>query len=259
MDPVELAQRLVAVPSVSGTSGQSDVLELLAETLSRTFALRRAESAGRLVALAALPYTVDRPLLLFTGHVDVVPVSDESRWARPPFSARLEEGRLWGRGASDMKAGIAGFVSALLSQADSHPKGAAGALFTTDEETGCQGALAAAALVTELPVALFVVAEPTDAVPFRGHKGVTWVRVRTEGVAAHGSTPELGVSAIRRLADLTRRAEALESPEWDTMNVGLISGGSAPNIVPVEAEATIDMRSSRVGVDLASWWREQPE
>jgi succinyl-diaminopimelate desuccinylase len=160
-----------------------------------------------------------------------------------------------------MKAGIAGFVSALIAHADSGSGAtdAVGALFTTDEETGSRGAAAAAALLQDLPVELIVVAEPTDGVPFRGHKGVTWIRIRTEGVAAHGSTPELGVSAIRRMFDLTRRGEELEAPDWDTMNVGLISGGSAPNIVPAEAEATIDLRTSTVGTDVVAWWREQPE
>jgi succinyl-diaminopimelate desuccinylase len=83
--------------------------------------------------------------------------------------------------------------------------------------------------------------------------------VRAAGVAAHGSAPHLGENAIRTLANVLERAHHVAEPAWDTMNVGLISGGSAPNIVPASAEAVVDLRTISRGADVAAWWRAQPE
>ncbi len=252
---VELAQRLVRIESPSHGAAQSDVLDLLADELRSTHELRTAELGGRAIALAAVPRSPSPSTLLFTGHVDVVPVVDAAKWAHPPFGAAVIGDRLWGRGSSDMKAGIAAIVAALRGE----PGARAAGLFTTDEETGCEGAAAAASLVADLEIGLIVVAEPTDGAPLRGHKGVTWITVATEGVAAHGSAPHLGDNAILSLGRLLERARTVVDPSWDTVNVGLIAGGSAPNVVPVEAHATIDLRSTEPGTDVVSWWRAQPE
>jgi succinyl-diaminopimelate desuccinylase len=252
---IEFAQRLVRIESFSRSSVQSEVLDLIAGRLQASHELRVTTRDGRPVALAALPRASARPLLVFSGHVDVVPVDDRAEWERDPFGGEISAGRLWGRGSSDMKSGIAAIVGALTS-----PSGhTAGALFTLDEEIGSEGAGTAGELLAGIEVGALVIAEPTDGIPLRGHKGVTWLRVRVAGVAAHGSAPHLGENAIRALANVLERAHHVVDPQWDTMNVGLISGGSAPNIVPASAAAVVDLRTTTPGSDVAAWWRAQPE
>jgi len=255
-DPVKLTRDLVAIPSVSDSVGEGRVLELLADRLDARYEVRTTSDHRGLRAVAVVPREVTAPLLVFSGHADVVPVGDESTWTRHPFEPEIADGKLWGRGGSDMKAGLAAAVTAL----ESAPAGAqVGALFTVEEETGSKGAALAGSLLDDITTGMLLVAEPTDGVAIRGHKGVTWVRVSAAGVAAHGSAPHLGSNAILTLAAVLERANALTDRPWETMNIGMVSGGTAPNIVPAHAEATIDMRTTVLGAGLVDWWQTQED
>lgn len=255
-DVVDLTRRLVRIPSVSGSPGESEVLELLAGRFDARYEVRTLAGAdGVLRAVAVVPAVRTGPLLVFTGHVDVVPTGDEHRWASPPFSGDLVAGRVLGRGTTDMKGGLAAIVAAL----DAAPAGSAvAALFTVEEETGSRGAAEAATLLDGLEARLLVVAEPTDGRVVRGHRGVTWLRVVTDGVAAHGSTPHLGRNAIAGLTRVLDRA-GREGVGWDTLNVGTIGGGTAVNVVPDRAWAQVDLRTTDPLADPSAWWREQPD
>lgn len=255
-DVVALTRQLVRIPSVSGSPGESEVLAHLAALLGDRYEVRTAVDAdGALRAVAAVPREPTGPLAVFTGHVDVVPTGDAALWAHPPFDADLVDGRVWGRGTTDMKGGVAAIVAAL----DAAPDGAAvGALFTVEEETGSRGAAEAATLLDGREARLLVVAEPTDGRVVRGHRGVTWLRVVTEGVAAHGSLPHLGRNAITGLTAVLDRA-ARSGTGWDTLNIGTISGGTAVNVVPDRAEAAVDLRTTTPGADPSAWWRAQPD
>jgi succinyl-diaminopimelate desuccinylase len=255
IDPVALTGDLIDVPSVSGTPGEGIVLDLLAERLADRFEIRSTRDDRGLRAVAAVPRDADAPLLVMSGHVDVVPVGDPGSWQRDPFSAQVDGDRMYGRGGSDMKAGLAAIAAALLSA----PAGSAvAAVFTVEEETGSLGAADAGSLLEGRPVDALLIAEPTDGRLLRGHKGVTWVRAHTDGIAAHGSTPHLGTNAVTRLARVLVEAESVDGP-WETMNVGMLSGGSAVNIVPATAAADIDMRTTAVGSDPGAWWRSHPD
>ncbi|MBF4582824.1 M20/M25/M40 family metallo-hydrolase [Curtobacterium sp. VKM Ac-2865] len=256
VDVVDLTQHLVRIPSVSGSPGEAAVLDVLSRLFDDRYAVRTlAGPDGSLRAVAVVPAVPNGPLLVFTGHVDVVPTGDEALWTHPPFSGDLAEGRVWGRGTTDMKGGVAAIVAAL----DGAPDGASvAALFTVEEETGSRGAAEAATLLDGLEARLLVVAEPTDGRVVRGHRGVTWLRVVTDGVAAHGSTPHLGRNAITGLTRVLDRA-ATEGTGWDTLNVGTIGGGTAVNVVPDRAWAQVDLRTADPLADPAAWWREQPD
>lgn len=255
-DVVDLTRRLVRIPSVSGSPGESDVLELLVGAFDDRYRIRTLRAPdGGLRAVAVVPAAPTGPLMVFTGHVDVVPTGDPDAWARPPFSGDLADGRVWGRGTTDMKGGVAAIVAAL----DVAPVGSdVAALFTVEEETGSRGAADAATLLDGLDTGLLVVAEPTDGRVVRGHRGVTWLRVVADGVAAHGSAPHLGRNAISGLTRVLDRAAA-EGTGWDTLNVGTIGGGTAVNIVPDHAWARVDLRTTDPLADPAAWWREQPD
>jgi succinyl-diaminopimelate desuccinylase len=257
VDVVDLTRRLVRIPSVSGSSGEAAALELLVERFddARYRVRTLAGPDGSLRAVAVVPAIDTGPLVVLTGHVDVVPTGDEALWAHPPFSGDLVDGRVWGRGTTDMKGGVAAIVAALDAAA---PGSAVAALFTVEEETGSRGAAEAATLLDGLEVGLLVVAEPTDGRVVRGHRGVTWLRVATDGVAAHGSTPHLGRNAITGLTRVLDRA-ATEGTGWDTLNVGTIGGGTAVNVVPDRAWAQVDLRTGDPLADPAAWWRGQPD
>jgi succinyl-diaminopimelate desuccinylase len=212
--------------------------------------------------LLRTPADPDRRRLLLACHVDTVPVPVPGAWQRDPFGADLEEGRVWGRGGSDMKAGVVAAVAALAA---ADPRTPAALLLTSDEEIGSRGAAAAAAAVAELPVGAVVVPEATGNQVVLGHKGALWLAVRTAGRAAHGSTPERGHNAVLDLAALLGRAAAGLPFRTDpflgteTWNPGVVSGGTVPNVVPDRAEVVVDMRTVAAGDDLLRWWREQPE
>jgi succinyl-diaminopimelate desuccinylase len=213
-------------------------------------------------ALLRTPTDPGRPQLLMACHVDTVPVPDPGLWQRAPFGGDVEDGRVWGRGSSDMKAGL---VAAAVALAATDPERPVALLLTSDEEIGSKGAAAAAAAVAEQSVGAVVVPEATGNKVVLGHKGALWLTVRTAGLAAHGSTPDRGRNAILELVGVLARARGalpLGSDPYlgtETWNCGLIAGGTVPNVVPDRAEAVIDMRTVADGAQLLSWWRDQPE
>lgn len=207
-----------------------------------------AEARTSLVAHIGL--TDGKPPLCFTGHIDVVPLGG-SPWTRDPFAGETDGDRLYGRGSTDMKGGIAAFVAAALALARDLARGP-GLLvvITAGEEVGCEGAkfLADRALLGR--AGAIVIAEPTANYPYIGHKGLAWYEVETTGVTAHGSMPELGDNAIVKMArvvdDLGRFRFPVESHEVmgrPTLNVGTIRGGLNTNSVPDRATITVDTRT----------------
>lgn len=189
--------------------------------------------------------------ICFTGHLDTVPLG-AAAWQGDPFQGEIDGGRIYGRGAADMKGGVAAMVMAGLRIAEMS-KGRAGItlVMTAGEETACEGAYYLASLKTALGSAgAVIVGEPTANLPALGHKGALWVQALTSGVTAHGSMPEKGINAIYRAARAISRLEAFEfdvaphpllgSP---TLNVGTINGGININSVPDQATIGIDIRT----------------
>ncbi|NMH92664.1 M20 family metallopeptidase [Pseudonocardia bannensis] len=190
----------------------------------------------------------DGPPLTLTGHLDTVP-ADPAGWRADPWAAERDGDRIVGRGASDMKSGVAAAVVAVAEHARRpHRCRGVQVVLTAGEETGCTGALRidAAALSGGGPL---LVAEPTGNTLVPAHKGAHWMRLGAVGRAAHGSAPELGDNAVVRLA---RAAVALhDHTGWPhderfgpvTANVGVLRGGVAPNVVPDTAELLLDVRT----------------
>ncbi|MDP9430359.1 MAG: M20/M25/M40 family metallo-hydrolase [Actinomycetota bacterium] len=266
LDLIALVRALVARPTVSGDAvAQRDALGTLTDVLLGS-APHLQVTGGRDPdhpwTLLRTPADPGRPQLLLACHVDTVPVTDPAGWQRDPFGADLDEGRVWGRGCSDMKAGVVAAAAALAAADRDTP---VALLLTSDEEIGSKGAAAAAAAVAELPVGAVIVPEATGNQVVLGHKGALWLAVRTAGRAAHGSTPERGHNAVLDLVALLGRAGGalpLRSDPFlgpETWNPGIVTGGTVPNVVPDRAEAVIDMRTVAPGEDLLTWWREQPE
>ena len=173
-------------------------------------------------------------------------------WSVDPFAGEIADGKLYGRGTTDMKSGVAAFVTSALHIADELTKGPGLVLvITAGEETGCEGAYHLAELGGALGDAgAIIVGEPTSNRPRIGHKGALWLKATTKGVAAHGSRPEDGDNAVYKAARAINqledfdfniaRHELLGKP---TLNVGTVHGGMNINSVPDLAEIGIDIRT----------------
>lgn len=250
--PVPLTQELVRIDTVNPTSPESRAAELLARLLEEGgFAVARHEFAPGRTSLVARHGPGLRAPLCLAGHVDTVPLG-AAPWTHDPFGGEIAGGKLYGRGASDMKSGVAAIVCAALDAARADPGVELAVVLVAGEETGCEGSAHLARTAGALGRAgALVVAEPTGNRPYVGHKGALWLEARTRGVTAHGSMPERGVNAIYRAARAVARLEGyrfavpadplLGSP---TLNVGTIRGGLNVNSVPDAAAFTVDVRTT---------------
>ena len=247
---VALTRELVAFDTINPPGRESACVEHLVRRLEAAgFACTlQPIGEGRANLLARIGRR-DAPGLVFTGHVDTVPLGAKP-WSAAPFG-EIKDGRLYGRGSSDMKSGIAAFVVAAVERAAALKDGPEVVLaITAGEETGCDGALAMAEAGVLPKAAALLVGEPTGNQPMIGHKGALWLKAETAGVTAHGSMPELGdnavykaARAIGRLADFdfnVARHPVLGPP---TLNVGKVSGGLNINSVPDRAEILVDVRT----------------
>jgi succinyl-diaminopimelate desuccinylase len=191
-----------------------------------------------------------KPPICFTGHMDTVPLG-AAPWKHDAFAGETDGDRVYGRGSTDMKSGIAAFVSAAVELAPLAARSPGITLvITAGEEIGCEGARYLADHRILDRAGALVVAEPTANYPYIGHKGLAWFEVETHGVTAHGSMPEVGDNAIVKMArvidDLGRFRFPLESHAVmgkPTLNVGTIRGGLNTNSVPDEACITVDTRT----------------
>lgn len=248
-----LAQKLIQFPSLNPPGAEKACIEYLAGLLSdggltvATFEF--APNRPSLIAKIAGSES-DEPLC-FTGHVDVVPLGAEI-WTTAPFAGSIRNGKLFGRGASDMKAGVAAFVVATLAQVENRTKFRRGVtlVITAGEETGCQGAFHLAQLGVLGSSALLIVAEPSSNSPIIAHKGSLRLSISARGRTAHSSMPELGDNAICKIVEWIRSLNAFQFnvPAHSllgktTASVTTIFGGQNINSVPDFAGFTVDFRT----------------
>ena len=192
-----------------------------------------------------------KPPLCLTGHLDVVPLGTR-KWSKDPFAGEANGDKLYGRGASDMKSGVAAILVAARAFAKKL-NGTPGIVLvlTAAEEGGCVGSRHLAALPKLMGKAgAIVVGEPTSNYPMVGHKGSIKFHATFPGVSAHGSMPQLGVNAIYKAAKAIAKLEEFqfgvqEHPVMGlpTMNVGTMEGGSGVNLVPDLATIGVDIRT----------------
>lgn len=251
LSALELARRLLAFDTINPPGSEAAPAQFLGGLLSAAgYRTRYFEfSPGRSTLLATLEGSGDRPIG-FTGHLDTVPLGSAA-WTHAPFAGVVEDGRLYGRGASDMKAAVAAMVVAALRQGGAGSRGAGIVLIiTAGEETSCEGARhLAASLDLAGMVGALVVGEPTSNQPVIAHKGCVRYRIAARGVSAHGSMPHEGVNAIHRIAEVVERLRSFDfgtAPHpllgTPTLNIGTVAGGSGINLVADSAELGVDVR-----------------
>lgn len=251
--PLALTQALLRFVTVNPPGNEHECARFVAGLLEaagyRTSL--HAFAPQRTSIIATLDGSGDALPLCFTGHLDVVPLG-QSAWQRDPFAGEVAGDKLYGRGSTDMKGGVAALVLAAQRLARL-PKRKAGLVLvlTAGEETACTGAR----FLADTPGVLgragaIVVGEPTSNQPLIGHRGVLWLRANTRGKTAHGSMPHEGDNAIHKAARAILRlqkfdcggAHPLLGPA--TYNVGTIAGGENINSVPDHASFTIDLRTT---------------
>jgi len=210
--------------------------------------------SGRSSIMGILRGNDEKPGLLLAGHGDTVPIGN-ANWQHQPFSAEIENKRLYGRGASDMKSGIAAmvFAAGALASLGIPLKGDLLVAVTAGEETDSLGAREVVKSAWIERTSCGLIAEPTDLNLLVAEKGALWVKLEAFGITAHGSMPSKGVNAVEFLAELTAWWKEEWSKNWippvhtllgeATMSLNSFSGGSAPNVVPDHAEAVLDMRT----------------
>jgi succinyl-diaminopimelate desuccinylase len=189
--------------------------------------------------------------LCFTGHLDVVALGTRA-WSKDPFRGETDGDKLYGRGTSDMKAGVAAMLIALrsFSRRLENTPGVV-VVLTAAEEGGCVGSAELAKLPRLMGRAgAMVVGEPTSNYPLVGHKGSLKFHASFRGVSAHGSMPQLGVNAIYKAASAIAKLEEFQFGAKahpimgePTMNVGTVEGGSGVNLVPDLARIGVDIRT----------------
>ena len=253
-DPEEVlryARALIAAPSENpgGTEDQvADVVTGILTDLGADIRIVRS-GEGRPSVVARLG-SGGRPRLAWNGHLDTVPAGDPSTWSSGPFEGEVVDGRLVGRGACDMKGPIAAALAAVaaLHRAGLSLAGTLDLHLVADEELA--GTHGTRVLRDEglLDQDAAIVGEPSEMEIALAERGGAWVIAVAHGKAAHGSQPHLGVNAILTMSRfLLRLPEALPDRVHPlvgapTVNVALVTGGSAPNVVPDRCEVEIDRR-----------------
>lgn len=247
LNPRELIARLVSFPTISERSnlGLIDWAEGYLSAHGARCRRTMNEEGTKANLFATIGPEVAGGVVL-SGHSDVVPVEGQS-WSSDPFVVTERNGRLYGRGTADMKSFLA-IAMALAPEFAARPlRRPIHIAMSYDEEIGCLGV---ASMIQDImanlpPPGLVIIGEPTSMRLVTGHKGVNLFRTRVIGRAAHSSQPHRGAGAILaagRLIDyLWRLGEEQRQqrdprfePPWTTVQVGLIEGGTAVNILPAE-------------------------
>jgi succinyl-diaminopimelate desuccinylase len=251
-DAVALTRSLLGFDTVNPPGRERDCARYLGAMLQEWgFKVDYHEYAdSRTSVVARIGGSDAKAPLCLTGHLDIVPLGARP-WTKDPFSGETDGDKLYGRGASDMKAGVAAMLLAARNFSRQARKGAGiVVVLTAAEEGGCIGSRHLAQTQLLGKAGAMVVGEPTSNYPLVGHKGSVKFYAAFKGVGAHGSMPELGVNAIYKAA---KALGNLERFDFDvpahkvmgkpTLNVGTIEGGNTVNAVPDSARIGVDVRT----------------
>ncbi|MBK5925045.1 succinyl-diaminopimelate desuccinylase [Rhodovulum sulfidophilum] len=256
-DPVALTAELIRCRSVTPTEGGA--LVLLAERLAAAgFDCRRVDRNGTANLFARWGAKGHEKTFGFNGHTDVVPAGDTAAWTADPFGAEICDGQLWGRGATDMKSGVAAFVAAAIDLVtDTPPDGAVVLALTGDEEgDATDGTIALLDwMQTEGEhMVCCLVGEPTcreamgDMMKI-GRRGSMTAYFNARGVQGHAAYPQRAQNPVPALARLVQRLDAYSLDQgtrhFDPSTLAVTTfdtGNPATNVIPGQCRATVNIR-----------------
>ena len=250
---IDLTIQLVQAPTENPPGNEKIAVQCLKPLLSKMgFKIKIVPSPkGRWNIIAERRWGKGGRTLIFNGHLDVVPAGDLSQWKYPPYQARFYKGRIYGRGASDMKSGIAAFIHAVSMIERSRIRLRQGGVMlhlVSDEESHGHQGTGFLTQTERIRGDAALIGEPTDLHPVIAHKGALWIKISTFGRSAYGSKPHRGINAIEKMAKFVDRLHSIplgsEHPLLGkpTFNIGTIRGGTKINIVPDGCEIEVDRR-----------------
>lgn len=237
MNLFELTRQLIDIPSLTGGEGEAgQFLSYLLHDLGYQVERQIVDQVRfNIIATGSKP-----PTIVFSTHIDTV----------PPFIPSSEDDEnIFGRGSCDAKGIVAAQIFAAEQlRAEDHNE--VGLLFTVDEEMSSIGAQAANKHPLASQCQFLINGEPTDNKLASGSKGSMRLKIATTGTAGHSAYPEAGDSAIEKLLDVLNSLRQCNWPRDEffgetTCNIGVISGGTRPNVIPAEASADLQIRLAR--------------
>jgi succinyl-diaminopimelate desuccinylase len=193
---------------------------------------------------AKLSGAKNTPYIFFNGHLDTVPCGKRDAWSVDPYEGLVKNGKVYGRGACDMKGALASMLTAIETIVNNIDQLNSNWAFTavSDEEDLGRGtkALISSGFLNRAAFGIF--GEPTNLEVVTAHRGNVWLEIEAKGMAAHGSTPGLGKNAILAVCKMLRELERIKWGHDVSINAGTINGGTKINIVPDFCRLTLDIR-----------------
>jgi len=246
---VELTREFIKIPSTSGQ--EKEIQTVIMDKLTSLGLKVNLDDAGNVIA--ELDGKTDIPALLLSGHMDTV--AADTGWSYDPYSAKIVNGRIYGRGAADMKGGLAAIITAveILQNANIKLKGKLYILATVREEVPIDNGMAYFLdyMKKNIKINSSIIGEPTSLNIGLGNKGRMEIEIITRGKSTHASIPEKGINAIYSMAKIINNIEKMRLKSIyikgvgkvkGALNVGVIKGGVRPNTVPDLCEIIIDRR-----------------
>ena len=248
----ELLQRLIQIKSVNPPGNEDGIANFIKGFLIKNDIPSELVplEEGRSSVVAKIEGKEERNITL-CGHLDTVRVIEED-WSKPPFQGLMEEGKMYGRGTSDMKGGVAAIIYTLilLKRRGITPQKKVQLALTADEEWGYRGAKTLVDQGFFDQTDFLIITEPTNLQVAVGEKGEIWIKAKFYGKSAHGSTPELGVNTVvpgsKFVLEVSEEYKKLFNPDplWgnNSINIGQFHGGVQVNVVPNYSEVQLDFR-----------------
>lgn len=253
---IELLQRLIQFPTEDPPGREIEMAYFLHQTLQEWGLISELDEfqPGRANVIARVKGTGTVPGLIFSAHIDTMTIGTQT-WAYPPFGGEIHQGKLYGRGASDMKGGLAAMMMAAqqVRRWDVPLKGDLILAFSAGESSNCLGAKRMVATKALDDAGAIIVSEPSSLRILVAETGTWWVKVTASGISGHtsGATSGLGTgsNAILKLVDFINHIQAFNF-DVDShpllgqpmVSVGTIQGGTAVNQTPDHAELELDVR-----------------
>jgi acetylornithine deacetylase len=257
MNVEEILATLIAFPSVVGVPNDAivDWIGAYCQAAGADVTVLPGPEGDRSNVFVTIGPRQARGYVL-SGHMDVVPAA-EPEWSSDPFVLRRDGSRLYGRGTTDMKGFLACALAALPGLAMMNLRQPIHLAFSYDEEAGCRGVphlLAVLPSVCEKPLGA-IIGEPSGMQPVRAHKGKSAARLEVIGRSGHSSRPDLGLNAVHAMAGVITQAvvygqtfadgplDQKFAPPCSSLQVGVVAGGQAVNIIPDRCTADVEVRA----------------
>jgi succinyl-diaminopimelate desuccinylase len=253
-EAVQFLQSLIQINSVNPPGNEKMVAEAIQTYLKSTNLQVEVDDLGNNRANLFVNYHSggrNGKYLVYSGHLDTVPPG-KVKWEHDPYSGEVVGNKVFGRGATDMKGGVAAMVLALkyLDQAGVKLNGKLQFVGTAGEEVDGFGAKKVIEKEQIDKATALVISEPSENQLFHAHKGCLWLELTIYGKTAHGSMPDKGINAILTMNELINQLQTYQfeyTPHsvlgHPTLNIGTIEGGVKTNVVPDQCKMTVDIRT----------------